>query len=137
MVEGTDNNEGVKDLIKFQQFRRSQSLPGRYYSNFTFDEANLVTVDAVVVDVAVGSGEYQLQDNTVATAITDLTNAEHNGTYTVIGSGGTNPATISSGGTFILAAATDWTGLAGARITLKAYEQAAGVFVFFEHSRSV
>ncbi len=137
MVEGTDNNEGVKDLIKFQQFRRSQSLPGRYYSTFTFDEATLVDVDAVAVDVAAGSGEYQLQDNTVPTAITDLTNAEQNGTYTLIGSGGTNPATIASGGNFILAGAAGWTGLAGARITLKAFEQAAGVFVFFEHSRSI
>lgn len=137
MVEGTDNNEGVKDLVKFQQFRRSQNLPMRYYGNFTFDEANLVPVDAAEVDVASGSGEYQLQDNTIATAVTDLTNAVHGGTYTLIGSGGANPATIASGGNFILAGATDWSGLAGARITLKAYEQAGGAFVFFEHSRSI
>ena len=137
MVEGQDNNEGVKDLMKFQQFRRAKSLPGRYYGNFTFDEATLVAVDSATPDVSAGSGEYQLQNNTVATAITNLINASHGGTYTLIGSGGTNPATIAaSSANFILAGATDWQGLAGARITLKAYEQAPGSFVFFEHSRS-
>lgn len=136
MVEGQDNNEGVKDLIKFQQFRRSQSVPGRYYGTFTFDEAELVPADATVVDVAAGSGEYQLQNNAMATALTNLTNAVHQGTYTLIGSGGTNPATIAAGGNFILAGAVDWQGVAGARITLKAYDQGAGTFVFFEQSRS-
>lgn len=136
LPEGQDNNEGVKDLIKFQQFRRAKSLPGRYYGTFTFDEANLVPADATTPDVAAGSGEYQLQDNTVATAITGLANATHGGTYTLLGSGGTNPSTIAAGGNFILAGATDWQGLAGSRITLKAYEQDAGNFVFFEHSRS-
>lgn len=137
MAEGQDDNEGVKDLIKFQQFRKAKSLPGRYYGNFTFDEANLVPVDATAVDVANGSGEYQLQDNAAPTAILDLTNAAHEGTYTLLGSGGANPATIAAGGNFILAGAADWQGAAGARITLKAYEQAEGVFVFFEHSRSI
>ncbi len=136
MVEGQDNNEGVKDLIKFNQFRRGSVLPGRYYGTFTFDEANLVAADATAVDVANGSGEYQLQDNAVATAILDLLNPFHGGTYSLIGSGGANPATIASGGKFILAGATDWQGVAGARITLKAYAQGAGEFVFFEQSRS-
>ena len=136
LVEGQDNNEGVKDMVRFQQFRRSATLPGRYYGNFTFDTAEVVPADATEVDVAAGTGEYQLQDNSVATAISNLVNAVHGGTYTLIGSGGTNPATIASGGNFILAGATDWQGLAGARITLKAYDQGAGTFVFFEQSRS-
>ena len=136
LVEGQDNNEGVKDMVKFQQFRRSATLPGRYYGTFTFDEAELVAVDAATPDVAAGNGEYQLQDNTVPTAITGLANATHGGTYTLIGSGGDNPSTIAAGGSFILAGATDWQGLAGHRITVKAFEQEAGTFVFFEHSRS-
>jgi len=136
MVEGQDNNEGVKDLIKFNQFRRGSVLPGRYYGTFPFDEANVVPADATAVDVANGSGEYQLQDNAAVTAILDLLNPSHGGTYTLIGSGGTNPATLASGGNFILAGATDWQGVAGARITLKAYAQGEGEFVFFEQSRS-
>ena len=136
MVEGQDNNEGVKNLVKFQQFRKSTVLPGRYYGTFTFDEANVVAQDSTTPDVSAGSGEYQLQDNTTPTAITDLSNATHGETYTLIGSGGTNPATIASGGKFILAGAADWQGLAGARITFQAYEQDAGNFVFFEKSRS-
>jgi|GEM_PF-138800 len=136
MAEGQNNNEGVMDLMRFQQFRRSKNLPGRYYGTFTFDEATVVVADETTVDVANGDGEYQLQDNTVATEITTLENAVHGGTYTLLGSGGTNPATITAAGDFILAGATDWQGLAGSRITLKAYDQGAGSFVFFEHSRS-
>lgn len=136
LLEGQDNNEGLKNLVKFQQFRKSTTLPARYSGTFTFDTATLVPADATTVDVSEGSGEYQLQDNSVATAISNLSNATHGETYTLIGSGGTNPATIASGGNFILAGATDWQGLAGARITVQAYEQAAGSFVFFEQSRS-
>lgn len=135
MDEGQDNNEAIKNMVRFQQFRPSKHLPARYYGTFTFDEANLVPADAETVNVDSGSGEYQLQDNAAVTAISDLTNAVHGGTYTLIGSGGTNPATIAAGGNFILAGATDWQGVAGARITLKAYSQGE-TFVFFEQSRS-
>ena len=136
LVEGQDNNEALKDMMRFQQFRPSTRVPGRYYSTFTFDEATVVPADATTVDVANGDGEYQLQDNAAATEITTLENAVHGGTYTLLGSGGDNPATITAAGDFILAGATDWQGLAGSRITLKAYDQGAGSFVFFEHSRS-
>ncbi len=137
LVEGQDNNEALKDMMKFQQFRKSIVLPARYYGTFTFDEANLVPADVTAVDVVNGSGEYQLQDNALATEIVDLSNAVHQGTYTLIGSGGTNPATITAASAnFILAGSTDWQGLAGSRITLKAYAQGAGEFVFIETSRS-
>lgn len=135
IVEGMDNNEALKDLFKFQQFRKSNTLPGRYFGNFTFAEANLVAADAVVIDVAAGAGEYQLQDNAAPTAITDLTNATHGAAYTVLGSGGLNPASVAHGAKFILADGTDWTAQAGSRLTLKAYTVGAGEFVFFEQSR--
>ena len=137
MVEVQDNNEGLKTLVKFQQFRKSTAVPMRYYGTFTFPEATLVPADAAEIDVTNGDGEYQLQDNAAPVTITGLANAEHAGVYTLIGSGGDNPAILEAvNAKLFLAQATDWQGLAGSRITLKAYEQAEGEFVFFEQSRS-
>jgi len=137
IVEGQDNNEATKTMIKFQQFTKSAYVPGRYSGTFTFDTANTVAADATTVDVVNGSGEYQLTDNTVPTALTDLTNASHGGVYTLIGSGGANPASLAaSEAAFNLKDGVAWQGLAGSRITFKAYKNGASSYVFNELSRS-
>ncbi|NQY31160.1 MAG: hypothetical protein HRT69_17050, partial [Flavobacteriaceae bacterium] len=108
-----------------------------YSGTFTFDTANTIAADATAVDVVNGSGEYQLTDNALATALTDITNASHGGVYTLIGSGGTNPATIAaSAAVFNLKDGVDWQGLAGSRITFKAYKNGASSYIFNELSRS-
>ncbi|WP_378186883.1 hypothetical protein ACE939_00860 [Aquimarina sp. W85] len=137
MVEGTNNNESTSNLVKFQQFQKSRSVPGRYSGTVTFATVNAVAADATTVDVAAGSGRYQLQDNSIAIGITDILNATTGLQYTLLGSGGTNPATIaSSAANFILAGAVDWQGLAGTQITFEAIDQGAGDHVFVERSRS-
>ncbi|TQI72275.1 hypothetical protein JM79_3232 [Gramella sp. Hel_I_59] len=138
MFEGQNNNDGTSDLVKFQQFGKSNLLPGRYYGTFTFDEAELVDQDTATPDVLAGSGEYQLQANTVPTAITALSNPVHGGVYTLIGSGGANASTIAAAEEKIfLLGGVDWTADAGARITLKAYEHTEGSFIFLEQARSI
>lgn len=136
VAEIQDNNEAAKSMMKFQQFRPATVLPGRYYGNITCATANVVPVDAVNIDVSAGSGEYQLQDNAGPTALTGLSNVAHGGVYTLIGSGGANPATLAAGDPFFLLQGNDWQGLAGSRLTLKAFENGDGTFVFFEQSRS-
>ncbi|WP_074406635.1 hypothetical protein [Aquimarina megaterium] len=137
MIEGVNNNESTTNLVKFQQFQKSRTVPGRYYGTVTFATVNTVVADETTIDVTAGSGRYQLQDNTVATAIADITNATDGISYTLLGSGGTNPATIaSSNANFLLAGAVDWQGLAGTSITFEAIEQAGGDFVFVERSRA-
>lgn len=137
MVEGTNNNESTTNLVKFQQFQRSRSVPGRYTGTITFATVNTVPVDAVTVDVASGTGRYQLQDNTVATVITDLDNASTGVSYTVLGSGGDNPATIEASNTnFLLSGAVDWQGLSGTQITFEAVDAGGGDHVFVERSRN-
>lgn len=136
MVEGQDNNEGVKDLMKFEQSRKADVLPGRYYGTWTRSTANVVVADATAVDVTAGEGEYQLTDNTAATIIAGITNPVEGGVYTLKGSGGSNPATIQASNTaFLLKDGVDWQGLAGTSITLKAFDNGAD-FVFIEQSRS-
>lgn len=135
IVEGQDNNDGVKDLMKFEQSRKADVLPGRYYGTWTKATANIVPADATQVDVTEGNGEYQLTDNTVATEITDIINAVDGGVYTLKGSGGANPATIQvSNAKFVLR--LDWQALANTTLTVIAFKKDDDSFVFVEQSRS-
>ncbi|WP_271407279.1 hypothetical protein [Tenacibaculum soleae] len=136
VVEGQDNNEAVKDLMKFEQSRKADVLPGRYYGNFTKAIANVVIADATEIDVTLGAGEYQLSDNTSATVITNITNAVDGGVYTLKGSGGSNPATIEVSNANFTLRGVDWQGLANTTLTLVAFDKGNGSFVFFEQSRS-
>ncbi len=137
LAEGQNDNEATAIMLKFQQFTKTQNMAGRYTGTFTLSTANAVPADTTNVDVAAGTGEYQLVDNTIATAIADLINAVLGGTYTLIGSGGTNPATIaSSSANFFLVGAVDWTAATGATITFKAFDAGGGDFFFVEQSRT-
>jgi len=135
--EGANNNDGTGYLLKFQQFAKTDKMPKRYYGTFTLATVTgTVAADATTIDVTNGPGEYQLADNTAATDITDLTNASNNAKYTVLGSGGSNPATITNGGNFILLGGVDWQGLAGTSITFNAIDAGSGDHVFIETARS-
>lgn len=137
LPEGQKDNDATISMFKFQQFAKTQLLPARYTGTFTEATANSVAVDATAIDITAGNGEYQLQDNTVATIITDMTNAVVGQVVTILGSGGANPATIeSSNANFFLAGAVDFVGLAGAAITFKALDAGGGNFLFMEQSRS-
>jgi hypothetical protein len=96
----------------------------------------LVDADATSIDLSSGPGEYQLQDNASAIAITTATNASDGLVFKLIGSGGDNPATISDGADYILRNGASWTGLAGASITFKAFKSGAAAYSFIEQSRS-
>ena len=136
LIEGQNDNEKTASMVKFQQFTKSKVVTGVYYGTFTFDSATTVSADATTVDVTNGSGEYQLQDNTGATEITDLVNAAVGGVYTLIGSGGSNAATIDSGGNFFLTGGATWTGDAGATLTVRAHDAGSSDFFFVEVSRT-
>lgn len=136
LVEGQNNNEATKNMIKFQQFQRSKTTPGRYYGTITLATVNVIPADAAVIDVSPGSGRYQLTDNSGATLIDTIVNASQGVTYTLVGSGGVNPAIIeSSNSNFLLKDGTDWQGLAGTTITFETFPQALGGFVFIERHR--
>lgn len=137
LVEVQNDNDAAAGMVKFQQFSKTDLMPGRYFGTFTEATATgTVAADLTDVDVANGSGEYQLTDNTGATEILDISNATNNGKYTLLGSGGTNPATIQSGGNFVLVGGVSWQGLAGATITFNAIDAGAGNHIFIETSRS-
>lgn len=137
LPEGTNNNDATAIMMKFQQYAKTGIMPGRYYGTFTEATSNVVDADATTVDVDGLYGEFQLQDNAAATEITDIENATTGKVYTLIGSGGTNPATIDATNTnFLLVGAVDWQGLVNSRITFEAHDQGSGDHVFVEKSRS-
>jgi len=68
--------------------------------------------------------------------ITTLSNATNKGVYTLVGSGGSNPASVTATDDFVLSGAVEWTGDAGATLTVRAYAQAGGEFLFIEESRT-
>ena len=124
-VEGQNDNDATKNLLKFEAFKKSNNVPGFYYGTLTFASV-LATIaeDAATVDTTPGSGEYQLTDGSAAPiAITDLTNGSNGDVITLLGSGGTYPSTIAAAAAkFEMVEGADWTALAGATITFKGFK---------------
>ena len=126
--EGQNDNDGTKNTLKFEAFKKTTNVPGFYYGNLTFDTVlSIIAADAVTVDVTPGNGEYQLTDGGIAAApITDLVNGSHNDVITLLGSGGGFPSTIAANeAKFVLANGADWTANTGESITFKGYKNGA------------
>jgi hypothetical protein len=133
---GTDDNEQNIQEMNFEATVRSKFVPAIYEGTLTL-ESPLATIAADVTDpsVALGSGQYQLTNNTTATVITTLEDAVDGGVYTLLGSGGSNPSEIT-GGDFLLKNGTSWDAFAGSQITFRAFKDGASSFKFIELSRS-
>jgi hypothetical protein len=135
-VESEDSNEMNKSTLTLASKNKSAYRAASYLGTLTFDEAFEVDADATSIDLSDGEGRYQLQDGTSsAAAITTATNAANNMVFTLLGSGGDNPSTISTGDDFILKNGTAWTALAGAEITFRAFKDGASSWKFIEQSR--
>lgn len=120
-------------------FKSSQVGPpiSEYLGTITYDAVkDTAAADATTVDVAAGSGEYQLTSGTAAPAnITTLSNPVDGAVYCLLGSGGAHPSTIDDGDDFILAVGATWTAISGSKLTVKAFKDGAASFKFIEVSR--
>lgn len=134
-TESQDNKEMDKHTLTFKSAVKGP-MKAKYEGTVTLPSAvATVAADATTVNLSNGGGEYQLTDNAAATEITTCTNAVNGMIFTLLGSGGNNPATIPAGNDFLLKDGTTWTGLANSKITFKAFEDGAGSFKFIEISR--
>jgi len=139
--EGQNDNDGTKNTMKLEAYKKTNNVPGFFYGTLTFD-AVLTTVaqDAAVVDTTSGSGEYQLTDGSAAAiAITDLENGSNGDVITLLGSGGAFPSTITqSEAKFELAEGASWSGITGATITFKGFKNGANAddILWIEQARS-
>ena len=136
-VESVDDKDSKKSTFTFEQSKKSGYVAASYEGTLTFaDVTDTVAADETSIDLTAGEGLYQLTDNTVATVITTCTNAVEDMVFTLLGSGGDEPATITKANDFILRNGTTWTGLEGAAITFKAIKSDTAAWSFVELSRS-
>jgi hypothetical protein len=134
--EGTDDKDAKKTVFTFTSTNKGPNV-AIYNNTLTLsDVTTTVAADATFIDLTNGSGEYQLTDNTIATQITTCSNASDGLVFTLLGSGGTNPASIVTGGNLLLKDGTSWSGIAGATITFKAFKDGGATFKYFELSRT-
>lgn len=134
-LEATDDKDAKKSVFTFASTNKGPDI-AIYANTLTLsDVTDTVAADATTVDLTNGEGEYQLTDNAAATEITTCTNAVDNMVFTLLGSGGSNPTSITAANDFILRNGTSWSGIAGATITFKAIDTGAG-WSFIEQSRT-
>jgi len=135
-VESTDDKDVNKSIFTFASSNKGPCI-AKYDNTLTLsDVAATVDADATTVDLASGEGEYQLTDNTAAKELTTCTNAVDGMLFTLLGSGGSFPASITDANDFVLKNGTSWSAIASASITFKAFKDGAASWKFFEQSRS-
>lgn len=135
--EAPDDSEQNKSTFTFSSSNKGPDA-AIYQGTLTFaTPVDTVDADAASVDLTAGEGEYQLTDGSAASVeITTATNAVDGMIFTLVGSGGTNPSTISDANDFVLKNGATWTALSGSQITFKAFKDGAASWKFFELSRS-
>jgi len=132
----TDNNETNTTLFTLTNEGNKNVDVGDYLGTMIYAApVDTVPVDDTSVDLSAGPGQYALQDNTVATVLTTCGNAVHGMIFTLLGSGGTNPAQITDANDFQLVDGVTWSGLTDAQITFLAFDIGTG-WIFIEQSRS-
>lgn len=131
-----DTKDKNSTVITLKQAAKCEYEVGDYQGTLTFDApVDTVAADATSVDLATGEGRYQLTTGSAsAVAITTCTNAVDGMRFTLLGSAGAHPSTIS-GTDFLLSSGTVWTALEGAEITFKAFKSGASAWKFIELSR--
>ena len=135
-VESTDDKDMNKSVLTFASSQKGPDV-AIYEGTLTLSSVtDTVDADTTDIDLTNGPGEYQLTDNTGATEITTCSNAVDGMVFTLLGSGGSNPASITDANDFILSNGTSWSGIANARITFKAFKDGAASWKFIELSRS-
>jgi len=135
-MEAVDDKDTSKSVFSLTSANKGPDV-AIYQGTLTMSSvADTVAADATSVDLANGPGEYQLTDNTGATELTTCTNAVAGRVFTLLGSGGSNPASITDANDFVLVNGTSWSGIANAKITFQAFKDGAASWKFFELSRS-
>lgn len=135
IFKAEDDKDKNKSTFTFKSSQKGPDVAD-YQGTITFDTImGTIPADSISPDVSAGSGRYQLTNGTQAAIdLVCLVGAINDGVYTLIGSGGNHPSIITSGTGFMLKGGILWTALAGAEITLRAFEIGTGP-LFFEVSR--
>jgi hypothetical protein len=136
---GQDDNDARKHMIVFEQFAKTEWLPGHYTGTLPIVEPYVVAASTAVPVNSTNGRVYQLPSLAVTAVIAfSEVGLNHGDVITLIGGGGIAPATLASGVTdkkAILKDGTTWVGLAGATLNLEVFVNGASTFLI-ERSRS-
>lgn len=137
---GQDDNDARKHMLVFEQFAKTEWLPGHYLGQLpSVEPATVANVETIVLDKDVNK-VYQLPSLAVTKAITITgVSAVHGDVFTLIGGGGVAPATLSNlfemTNGIMLIGGTNWIALAGATISLRVIHSGS-IWIFEETSRT-
>ena len=137
-VKWEDDKDKNKTTFTFKTVLKCNFDIADYQGTITTDTVTgTIAANAVSLDLTNGEGRYQLTTGTVsAVVINAATNAVDGMTFTLLGSGGTYPSTIATGGVYEVSNGTTWSALANATITFKAFKNGASTFKYIEVSRT-
>jgi hypothetical protein len=135
----TSNKEGTKHMISFEQPNPTEFLPG-YYQGALTEAAYYAQADKDISATEANGNFYQMPAFAAAEVIDfAATDLDHGQIVSVIGGGGADPGTISTGAhtavTVALTSGTQWIALDGAVINFRVFK-AGAVTYFIEDSRS-
>lgn len=132
---GTDENSTGAGL----QWKGQCPDPFNYFDGEIPVEApTVVAVDATTIALGAKSA-YKVSENTVATAISDITgvtDADVNRIIDVIGNGSTHASTIAASAKFILRSGSTFVATDGAKITFQIVKVGVASYAFYELSRN-
>lgn len=137
-VAGEDTKDANKQVLTFKTSQKCPFVIGTYEGTLTLEEpVATVVADTDAIDLSSGSGQYQLTSGTSSPLeIESINNASDGIIFTLLGSGGTHPSSLSSGSDdFILSSGVTWTALAGTWITFKVKKTGASDYKAIELSR--
>jgi hypothetical protein len=138
--EFIDDNSGVKHTLVFEQRRRDRHVSKFYEGELSFAE-NAVSPDTSLVLAEASGFVYQLPAVTVADTDVTITSTDitHKKVISLIGGGGSEPATLSGGVsgpvTVLLDNGTPWVAVKDSVIHLQVFDAGATVYLI-EMSRS-
>lgn len=134
------DNESTGHTLTFEQFQKTALLPGFYSGSLPDGNPHTVADVATLALTQANGNYYQLPSLSMTAAITVDSIDLPNGSFvTLIGGGGSDPATLTEGAgtaaTVILKDGTDWTALNNAQITFEVMDGGSTVYLI-ERSRS-
>ncbi|MFP9114306.1 hypothetical protein ACLI1A_10200 [Flavobacterium sp. RHBU_3] len=125
-IASQDNKDGRKKTVTFEQYVPTDYLPGHYYGSFLFKEP--YDAPNTTFDINADNGNQYVVpalDETAAIAPSAVTLTAGQ-IVTFIGSGGSDPATLTSGvagaATVLLVDGNTWEAQAGAVIHLQVFD---------------
>ncbi|MEI6865800.1 hypothetical protein [Flavicella sp.] len=135
----SSDKDGVKNNMQYAQYVNDNEVIGLYDGEVFFAENHLAATAAV--DFTIANGPiYQLPSLDATASVTAASiDIEHGTIITLIGGGGADPATLSSGVhgdvSIVLKDDTTWTGLDKAVINVQVYNAGATTYLI-EQSRA-